>query len=567
MNKIQQFDVVSLTEDRLTRSNRDITLTLEQARTNEEIIQIADGECLREIRRLTHHPYDPAILDDLLRQRKRIRRRTRSAENAAEMKRIDSAIDEQLFIPEFVSVQFPQKAKYRKIGKSGFTLNGEKYVRLMCGAGHARTNRAMFVQKKIFKQLDTFLRCGCNDIEIVPAKWNAYYALGGSSTLRVSSPRAAVIPDCNITRTHLVDFVTPQEPQDKIERMEKELSFNLWDGMGLISPEMAAAWGEEIGCSYTPGCFIVRNAFIKGLVATFDFHKFAHEVAHKTEITDVYGQTHNIDDLDVILTESQFKLWRAYDSWDAYIGKNLQYGWHWGVTKCADSPQTLKSHMRTNYQFLQVLQLSDRQLANLCKPTADWIESVSVPMTEGKTEAPLLYLLGKNADEPLTVKELWNRISDPFIKCLAADPTLIYDSYIQNRIVNSLNKRIRQAYMGRLILDATYQFLIADPYALCEYMFGMPIKGLIAEHQCYNKQWSNKGANHVCVLRSPLTWRSEVNGVFLVNTAEADEWYKYINTGHIETVHGLDNMLAGGADEDGDCVFITNNKNFWEGRC
>ena len=179
---------------------------------------------------------------------------------------------------------------------------------------------------------------------------------------------------------------------------------------------------------------------------------------------------------------------------------------------------------------------------------------------------PLLYLLGKTADAEIDTQELWKRISDPFIRCLAINPALIKDSYIQNRIISSLNKRIRQAYMGRLMMDATYQFLIADPYALCEYMFGMPINGLIPEHQCYNRHWKNFGASKVCVLRSPLTWRSEVNGVFLTSSEEADEWYKYIETGHIETIHGLDNMLAGGADEDGDCVLVTNNKSFWEGR-
>lgn len=565
MNKIQQFDVISLTESRLTNANRELTLSLSEARANEEVIQIADGECLRRIRQITNHPYDPEILADLLRQKKRISRRARTTENAAEMKRVCEEIDKQTFIPEFVSVQFPKKANYRKIGSSGFTLNGEKYIRLMCGAGHARTNRVMFVQKKIFKELDRFMRAGCNDIEIVLAKWNAYYALGGSATLRVSAPRAAVIPDCNITRKHLVDFATPAEPQDTLERVEKELSFNLWDGMGLISPEMAQKWGQEIGDDYIPGCFVIRNAFVKGLVATFDFRKFAHEKAGKTEITDIYGKTYNVDDLDVILTESQFKLWRAYDSWDSYIGKITELGWHWGVTKAADSPSSLKRYMRTNYQFLQVLQLSDRQLANLCQPTLDWFQSLMTPCTEDISK-PLLYLLGKTADANISSEELWNRISDPFIRCLAINPALIKDSYIQNRIISSLNKRIRQAYMGRLMMDATYQFLVADPYALCEYMFGMPINGLIPEHQCYNKHWQRFGASRVCVLRSPLTWRSEVNGVFLTNTEEADEWYKYIDTGHIETIHGLDNMLAGGADEDGDCVLVTNNKSFWEGR-
>lgn len=563
MEKIQQFKVYSLTDSRICNANCDLALTYSEAERNKEIIALADNECLREIRRITNHSYDGEKLAEALAYRKRISRRRKSAENASLMRQANEQIAEMLFIPEFVTVHVSKKPKYRKIASRGFLLNGEKYIRLMCGAGHARTNRAMFVKKSIFPQIDKFLRASCNNIDIIWAKWNAYYALGSSATHIVSAPRACVIPDYEVKRDELVDFVTPTQPQGVIKREIKNLSFNLWDGMGLISPEFAEKWGAEVGCDYVSSAFIVRCAFIKGLCATFDFHKFAREVAHKDTITDVYGNEHNIFDIDVILTESQFKLWKAYDSWNDYCEKTSKLGWHWGITKCADDLTALKKRMMTNYQFLQVLNLSDEDIKNICSMTVKWLDGVS-----GRDiDKALLYLLGKIADLPISAQEAFGRVSDPFVKCLIANPTLIKDSYIKNRIADSINKRLREACMGRLMVEGTYQLLTADPYGLCEYMFGMEVKGLLDRTECYNQYWNGKGASHICALRSPMTWRSEVNGVYLVNNDNTREWYKYQTTTHIQTILGVDNMLAAGSDEDGDALFITDNEQFWNGRC
>lgn len=563
MKKIQQFHVVSLTESRIRNSGYEVNGSLQDFRRNEEVVALADNECLREIRRITNHPYDAEMLNSFLKAKKNIRKRAKTPQNAAMASKLNRKIDEQLFIPEFVTVQTEEKGKYGSLNRHGFMINGEKYVRLMCGAGHARTNRAMFVQKRIFKRLDEFLRCGCADIEIIWAKWNAYYALGSSSTAIVSEPRVVVIKDCEVERTHLVDFVTHGEPQPVISREERKLKFNLFDGMGLVSPSLAAKWGEEVGCDYVPSAFVVRCAFVKGLVATFDFHRFAKEIAGKNILTDIYGNEVNVNDVDMILTESQFKLNKGYINWQSYIENTHKYGWNWGVTKCADKPSEIKRCMRTNYQFLQVLDLDDDGIEKLCNQTVDWVQGVA----SGKYEQALLYLLGSIADcdgEPL---DAFNRIQEPFIKSLIVNPLLMKDPYIRKRIADSLCKRIREACMGRLIIDCTYQFLVSDPYALCEYAFGMTPTGLIKEHECYNAHWTSAGAKEVCALRSPLTWRSEVHGVSVFDGEKARDWYRYLDSCHIQNVHGLDSMLNSGSDMDGDCLFITNNEQFLKGRC
>ena len=84
---------------------------------------------------------------------------------------------------------------------------------------------------------------------------------------------------------------------------------NAFDGSGIVSPEMARRWQEDLSLDYMPSSFILRSAWIKGLVSVFDFHKFAREVANNDIIIDVWGNKNNINDIDVILTSSQFKMY------------------------------------------------------------------------------------------------------------------------------------------------------------------------------------------------------------------------------------------------------------------
>ena len=564
MKKIQQFWVMSITEEHLRNAGDNLTLSFEEAENAEAIISLADNECLRAIRKITDHPYQLEKLAELFAEKSRIKKRQRNEYNRKCMQKVNQEIIDQLFIPEFVCVQSEKKNKYRRIGKNGFILNGEKYIRLMCGAGHARTNRAMFVAERIYKKLDTFLRCGCADVSIIWAKWNAYYALSSSATYQVSTPRVCVVPDKKIEMQKLVDFVSPKPQgglQDTIERKTIPIKFNLWDGMGLISPRLAKKWSYEVEAGYLPSAYVVRNAFIKGLVCTFDFHAFADEVGVHT-ITDIYGKTYDDRDVDLILTESMFKLWRGYSSWDDYCEKNAALGWKWGVAKVFDEPSAMKTHIRTNYQFLQVLTMTDEQIAELCAPTVDWLTGVV-----GKVDKMRMYLLGKLSDmrgEPI---DRYNKVSDNFIKALLIDENAAEDDYIKLRVANSINKKIRDAYMGRLLIQGTYQPIIADPYGFCQYIFGLEITGLIPEGNCYNKFYLDRGEEHVCALRSPMTWRSEVNGLVLYDSPEAAKWYSYITNGQIQSLWGVDNMLQSGSDFDGDCVFITPNECFWNCRC
>lgn len=566
MKKLQQFNVLAFTYERLANNNFKLKINCFEAERNEELIAVADNECLRAIRRLTNHAFNEVgeiKLNGLIERRKKLIRQKNSASNREHIKRINNEIRELLFIPEFISVTTVKKKRYPKIGRDGFYVNGLHYSRFSCSAGNARTNRTMFVCDTIFEDLVNILRCGCKDIPLVSAKYNAYFSLTSSATYQVSTPRVCVVKDCEVEREELVDWVNETEEtdvQEIITREKRKLKFNLFDGMGLISPEFADVWSADLGLDYKSSAYCVRNAFIKGMVCVFDFKRFAGEVAKNNIITDLWGKEYDINDIDIILTESQFKLWNAYNSWQEYELNVEKSQIKWGVSKFAPSVAEEKHIMRSNYQFLQVLDLNDDEVKGLCQPTVDWLKNIS----GNCNVSMLLYLIGKRARDTNALK-IWNNTQDSFVKSLILEPSLVEDNYIQDKIKMSIQKRIRESLIGKLLVNANFEVAISDPYALCEHLFGLEVKGLLNRDECFCKYWRDRGAEECAVLRSPLTWKSEVDILKMGTNALIGDWYKYLDSGVVLNVHGVDCNLLGGSDFDYDIFFITNNQYFIKG--
>lgn len=557
MIKLQQFDVFSFKYSDIRESKYSVEISIQEGRACGNLISLGDSEVLRAIRRLTDHPYDKDKLSEILCERKKLMRGANNDDNRQRLADLNTKIDSLLFIPEFISVQFANTREYDDLNRKGFTVNGEKFTWLMCGAGHQRTNRAMYCAERIYKKLNLILENGANVKEMVLAKYNAYYALSSSATYPVRKPRVCVVSDCEIEMTKTVDFVNHGE----ITRCDKKLNFNLFDGQGLISPTFSKLWANDVGITdYVPSAWGVRCAFIKGMCVTFDFVRFAKEIAKVDTIIDVWGTEYHIEDIDVILSQSQFKLWNAYENWEYYEVNLWINGLSWGVSKVSPKISDEKTFMMTNYQFLQVLNLTDEDVAGLCSQTIDWLKGVAC----GDLQKAKLYLLGNIANK-YDADKAYGCVQDNFVKCLLLDSRFMGDDYIRSRILKSINKKIRESYFGNLIVDGNFMARISDPYAQCEHIFGLPIKGLLADKHHYAWYWLNKGIKKVVAMRSPLTYKTEAHLLQLDNTDECKDWYSYLTSGVVYNVWGVDCLLEAGADYDFDIVATTDNKYFIKG--
>ena len=507
MQKLQQFYVLKFNSGRLKKDNYNININMKSARKNDELIALGDNQVLRAIRKIKGKNIDFDFINELFKERRRLTRRRNCIENKNKILQIDKDIDNLLFIPEYVSVVIEKHSHYKHIIKHKLVINGKNYVRLLCGAGNARRNTVFFVQEDIYEELDKILRNGHKDLKITESKYNAYYALSNSATYSVSEPRVCVVPDLEIKMTKEVDWVTEQEPDDTIEELDKELTFNLWDGMGICSPELAI-------------------------------------------IIDLYGNEVDTDNIDMIITESQFKLWKGYDSWQHYLDCCKENDGRWGVTKF--TPKEDKTAVFTNYQFLQVLNLdTPEKIEELCKPTVKWLDNI----ISQDSDYALLYLLGGLCDKPLNEMELddfmdiFNSLEAP-VRALILNRDMLGDTYIKTKLSRYLNTKINESYIGKLLVNGNFQTMLSDPYGLCEHIYGMEVKGLLKEEEHYSQYWNEKNIDKVVAMRAPLTWRSEVNILHLQDNEKTHEWYRYLYSGIIYNVFGKDCMLHADSDFD-----------------
>lgn len=222
----------------------------------------------------------------------------------------------------------------------------------------------------------------------------------------------------------------------------------------------------------------------------------------------------------------------------------------WGVTKF--TPKEDKTAVFTNYQFLQVLNLdTPEKIEKLCEPTIEWFDKI----TSQDSDYSLLYLLGSLCDKPLNEMEteefmdIFNTL-EPSVRALILNRDLINDTYIKTKLARSLNRKIEESYLGKLMVSGNFQFMISEPYSLCEHIYGLPIKGLLKEYEHYSQYWNNRNVDTVVAMRAPLTWRSEVNTLHLQNNDEVNEWYKYLYSGVVYNVWGVDTMIAADSDKN-----------------
>lgn len=562
MLKLQQFFQFKISSDRLKKSNYNIaTLTLDQARKNLEVISINSSELLRALFRIKRINFSQRELDKLFSDRKKIRRLPDSPDNRNTLAELNQKIESILFVEDLVSIVFTNKAHYKQIAKrNGFYINGIRYVSFMASAGMIRRNTALFINNNYKYQLVSLLENGRDgNVELVSAKWGAYFSLYSSSTLPVSFPRIAIISDKTMKVTRHVDFVEYRGVgiDDDVTEKDYEFEANCFDGQGLISPQLANKWSGELDLDYTFSEAVIRGPFLKGLAVVFDFVRFAKEIAGTYEFIDIYGDVQDIREIDLLVSESQFKLWASYQNTGEYTRSCQKNELGFGISKV--NPEKERSYSRTSYQFLQVLNLNDVDIARLCEPSIRWFREVS----GGSADSMILYAIGEGKLKPDDFEK-----ADVTTKAILLNPALARDRYIQERFIKTLEKKKKESFMGSILIQANYQLMIADPFFQCCHVFGLANAPLLKDGEHYSEYWQNRGISKIAAIRSPIVHHSEVNILNLQERPDTREWYSFIHSGIIFPTNGIgmDCAIHGGADFDGDLVCTINSPEIIKGK-
>jgi len=413
--------------------------------------------------------------------------------------------------------------------KNGFIHNNEKYIYFSSSASQIRTKKAVFIRESLWEKHKNSLTCGLSVEEINQKggvnvnKYQAYLALTNSATEEwkdFNIHKAIVVDDLETLVHSEVDYI--DRDTYEITRKEMDIPITHTDGCGMILPKKSKK------------SFMVRLPWIKGLLVPFPFDKFAKE-HNSFVVKDIYGKEWDIikDDIHIIFTKSQFKMWKYYDSWQDYKDRFIKYNCQAAKLNEEDT----SGEAKLNYQMLQTLtDISDEELKKIAESTIQNILNV------GSNKETMLRVLGATKENK---KKNW------FQEALLIYPELLNDPHSRQVIKDKKRKLVKEARAGKLNVSGKYTFLCPDLYAFCERLFLRKDNptGLLVNGEVYCRLFEN---GKVDVLRSPHLYREHA----IRNNVIDDEKKKwFITEGIYTSIHDpISKMLQ--FDNDGDKALV-----------
>ena len=336
----------------------------------------------------------------------------------------------------------------------GFTYKGEKYIYFTSSAGQIRTKKTVFIKESVWNKYEKTIMCGLTIDSINakggnnPNKHLAYMALTNSATdvwEEFDIDKAIVIDDFETDVYATYDLIDDKDYS--IKRMSDYIPIPHTDGAGMILPN---AFGVEQKNK------MVRLPWIKGLLGVFDFKKFIEINDCSSKINDIYGKEWDIieDDIHLVFTKSQFKMWKYYDSWEQYKKYYKQYNCSAGYT---NPEEEIIKDASINYQMLQTLtDITDEEIDTIAKLSNDKISNICSSVSSMKSAFGVTP---------------YNTNMTYFQKAINLYPDLMNDEYVKTSLREIKDSMVKKFKSGSLAINGKYTFLLPDFYAACEYWF------------------------------------------------------------------------------------------------
>ncbi|WP_257219415.1 hypothetical protein [Paenibacillus sp. LK1] len=376
---------------------------------------------------------------------------------------------------------------------NGFLYENNKYIFYTASAGQIRNKKSVFIKKNLYDQFQNSLMCGLTWEEINKRdginvnKYLAYLALSNSATdewVGFDIDRVIVVDDFKSNVNCEVDFID-HESFD-ITRKIMDVPIEHTDGCGMMLPKV----------SRKP--FMVRAPWVKGLLMPFPFDKFIRERNRDVgsglygTVKDIYGKEYHLikDRIEIILTKSQFKNWKYYDSWDDYKEKFKKYSCQVGT--CNIEPDRPKN-AKINYQMLQTLtDMTEEELRKISQKTVDKIRAI------GSDKKTMLSVMGVNDS---------NTNKNHYQKALEIYPELLKDAHSKESLKKIKSSLTKNARGGKLFIDGKFIFFSPDLYAFSQWLIlgDKNPKGLLKNGEVYCSLYDDK--EKLDCLRSPHLYR------------------------------------------------------------
>lgn len=414
----------------------------------------------------------------------------------------------------------------------GFIYKGQHYVFFTAGAGQTRCKKSTFVLEDQLAENADRLFCGLSQQMINDQggmntnKYLAYTSLCQTNSEiwhEFNIDRAIVVDDIEFTiPDQTVRYIYTESPEDKkileglkselesikIQLQEMKLSRESNPGVRRSKAEVETEKRLKqerkrimksiddltskyhttsiktmgVNIPFTDGFGIslkkmessmIRLPFIKGLMAYCPKRAFVewcqehHVSIHK--VTDIYGKTYSINEIDYIFTKSQFKMWKYYNNIYDDSGELLKTGWEiyrenfkrYGCDACrCNVEKKVTLNAKTNYQILQTLttEMTDDDIKNLAEYDIENINGI------GRDIQCMLNVLGAN-EERNGDRLNWLQ------KSLILYPEMLRDFYIKTLLKNTKDSMVRRMRSGKFSINGAYTFAIPDTLACMQWWF------------------------------------------------------------------------------------------------
>ena len=379
--------------------------------------------------------------------------------------KVSSALESELTD----EVRAEAQAHLMNIIAMGLTVNGVRYVPFFAGSSDIRKGSSVWINADLYAEIGKWAMCGLktSELNIAVNKYAAYIGLLMSSTrpfqqvygTRLNVRRVCVVPDTYVTVSGTVDFV---EGTTVTRKEGHTVSVNAFDGAAYIRPEITGG-----------KCSTLRAPWVKALAVPIDFIGYAEEHGLSTVIKDYWGNEVDLREIDLILTESCFKMAGQYKSFQRYQEAFEAAGHEFRV--CVEEHPARPKAMP--YQQLQTLVGGTWEDA---MKLAYMTREVMIQYRDPDQAAKLAgHALGKAA------RLCHGLLAEPYTK------GLISDAYASKRT---------RAIGGKVLGIGANAFVAPDPVAMLEALYGLPIKGVLKAGEVHCKP---AGFGVVDVTRSP----------------------------------------------------------------
>jgi hypothetical protein len=234
---------------------------------------------------------------------------------------------------------------YMKILNPDGSVTNKHYRFFTASAGQLRRDKIQVITDEMWDKIKDRMQCGLTWDRINSTKGvnvnklMAYVALAGSATEEWTDfdiDRCIVIPEFTGTITDRMMYI--KEGYKHAEEI-CTVEIDHTDGAGMMLP------------SVSKGNFMVRLPFGKGLLSSFDFLQFCKEKNVPAVIKDIWGLEHDLikENIQILFTESQMKMWKHYSSWQEYKDFFKKCGCKCGRTNYEEDEIYDAS---LNYQFI-----------------------------------------------------------------------------------------------------------------------------------------------------------------------------------------------------------------------